>query len=71
MLAQAQRLHRSFRLGPELFPSQLVQYANGQLKTKMLFGSDFPLIQPDCWIQDFREARLHARGARPLKLAAA
>ena len=22
----------------------------------MLFGSDFPLIQPDRWIKDFREA---------------
>jgi predicted TIM-barrel fold metal-dependent hydrolase len=33
-----------------------VQYANTQLKRKMLFGSDFPLIPPDRWIKDFREA---------------
>ncbi len=41
---------------PKYFPPQLIQYANGQLKTKMLFGSDFPLISPDRWIKDFKEA---------------
>ena len=41
---------------PKYFPPQLVQYANSQLKTKMLFGSDFPLIAPDRWIKDFKEA---------------
>jgi uncharacterized protein len=41
---------------PKYFPKQLVQYANGQLKHKMLFGSDFPLISPDRWIKDFQDA---------------
>jgi predicted TIM-barrel fold metal-dependent hydrolase len=41
---------------PKYFPPQLIQYANSQLKKKMLFGSDFPLIQPDRWIKDFKEA---------------
>lgn len=41
---------------PKYFPPEIVQYANGQLKHKMLFGSDFPLIQPDRWIAQFREA---------------
>ena len=41
---------------PKYFPPQLVQYANGQLKHKMLFGSDYPLISPDRWIKDFKEA---------------
>jgi len=41
---------------PKYFPPQLVQYANTQLKRKMMFGSDFPLIAPDRWIKDFREA---------------
>ena len=50
---------------PKYFPPQLVQYANSQLKTKMLFGSDFPLIAPDRWIKDFQRGRLQARGARP------
>ena len=41
---------------PKYFPPQVVQYANTQLKEKMLFGSDFPLIAPDRWIADFRKA---------------
>jgi len=41
---------------PKYFPPQLLPYANGQLKRKMLFGSDFPLITPDRWIKDFKEA---------------
>jgi predicted TIM-barrel fold metal-dependent hydrolase len=41
---------------PKYFPPQLVQYANAQLKHKMLFGSDYPLITPDRWIKDFKEA---------------
>jgi len=40
---------------PKYFPPQLVQHANGRLKHKMLFGSDFPLITPDRWIEDFNE----------------
>jgi uncharacterized protein len=41
---------------PKYFPPQIVQYANSQLKHKMLFGSDFPLIQPDRWITQFKES---------------
>ena len=32
---------------PKYFQPQIIQYANAQLKQKMLFGSDFPLIRPD------------------------
>ena len=41
---------------PKYFPPQLVRYANSQLKRKMLFGSDFPLISPDRWLSDFKDA---------------
>jgi len=41
---------------PKYFPEQLVRYANTQLKHKMLFGSDFPLLTPDRWISDFESA---------------
>ena len=41
---------------PKYFPPQLVQYANSRLSTKVLFGSDFPLITPDRWLADFDEA---------------
>ncbi len=41
---------------PKYFPEQLVRYANTRLRDKMLFGSDFPLITPDRWIEDFDAA---------------
>ena len=41
---------------PKYFPPQLVQYANTLLKDRVLFGSDFPLISPDRWMNDFEEA---------------
>lgn len=36
---------------PKYFQPQIIQYANGQLKKKMMFGSDFPLIHPDKWLE--------------------
>ncbi len=41
---------------PKYFPQQLIQYSNTLLKDRVLFGSDFPLIQPDRWIKDAGEA---------------
>ena len=41
---------------PKYFPPQLVKYANTLLKDRMLFGSDFPLITPDRWMKDFKDA---------------
>jgi predicted TIM-barrel fold metal-dependent hydrolase len=38
---------------PKYFPPQLVRAANGLLKHKVLFGSDFPVITPDRWLADF------------------
>jgi predicted TIM-barrel fold metal-dependent hydrolase len=38
---------------PKYFPANLVQYANTQLRDKVLFGSDYPLISPDRWLADF------------------
>ena len=52
---------------PKYFPPQLVQYANAQLKHKMLFGSDYPLITPDRWIADFEQAGFKPE-VRPLIL---
>jgi predicted TIM-barrel fold metal-dependent hydrolase len=40
---------------PKYFPTQLVQYANSLLRTKVLFGSDYPMIPPDRWIADFEK----------------
>ena len=41
---------------PKYFPPQLVQYANTALRSRVLFGSDFPLITPDRWLADFEQA---------------
>ena len=38
---------------PKYFPPILVQYANTILRHKMLFGSDWPAITPDRWLDDF------------------
>ncbi|MDY7102567.1 MAG: amidohydrolase family protein [Actinomycetota bacterium] len=38
---------------PKYFPPNLVRYANTLLQDKVLFGSDFPLIEPERWMRDF------------------
>lgn len=38
---------------PKYFPPQLVQYANTLLKDKVMFGSDYPVITPEKWLEDF------------------
>lgn len=41
---------------PKYFPSELVRYANSILRSRVLFGSDFPLLTPDRWIKDVETA---------------
>jgi len=38
---------------PKYFPPILVQYANTLLKDRILFGSDYPVITPEKWIEEF------------------
>jgi predicted TIM-barrel fold metal-dependent hydrolase len=38
---------------PKYFPPQLVRYANSLLQDKVMFGSDYPLLTPDRWLDDF------------------
>ena len=38
---------------PKYFPPILVQYANTLLKDKILFGSDYPVIDPQRWMAEF------------------
>jgi predicted TIM-barrel fold metal-dependent hydrolase len=52
---------------PKYFAPQLVQYANTQLKRKVLFGSDFPLITPERWMADFEKIDVKPE-VRPLIL---
>jgi uncharacterized protein len=52
---------------PKYFPPILVQYANTLLKDKILFGSDYPVISPEKWMEEF--ARLPIKPeVRPLIL---
>ena len=41
---------------PKYFPEIFIKYANSLLKKKMLFGSDWPAITPDRWLNDFANA---------------
>jgi len=38
---------------PKYFPPALVRQANSLLQDKVLFGSDFPLFNPDRWLEEF------------------
>ena len=50
---------------PKYFPPQLVRAANTQLKHKVLFGSDYPLLTPERWIRDFENLEIRD-DVRPL-----
>lgn len=52
---------------PKYFPTQLVHAANRQLRHKVLFGSDYPVITPDRWMASFDELDIRD-GVRPLIL---
>ncbi len=43
---------------PKYFPEALVRQANSLLQNKVLFGSDYPLLTPDRWMQDFENLTL-------------
>jgi predicted TIM-barrel fold metal-dependent hydrolase len=40
---------------PKYFPPILVQYANTLLKDKVLFGSDYPVLSPEKWMEEFEK----------------
>ena len=52
---------------PKYFPPILVHYANTLLKHKVMFGSDFPVITPDRWLDDFEALDIKPE-VRPLIL---
>jgi predicted TIM-barrel fold metal-dependent hydrolase len=52
---------------PKYFPPQLVRYANSLIKEKVLFGSDYPVIEPDRWLKDFEALPIKPE-VRPLIL---
>jgi len=50
---------------PKYFPPILVQYANTLLKDKILFGSDYPVIDPVRWVAEFEKLPIKPE-VRPL-----
>ena len=52
---------------PKYFPPILVQYANTLLKEKILFGSDYPVMAPERWMEDFGKLPIKPE-VRPLIL---
>jgi predicted TIM-barrel fold metal-dependent hydrolase len=52
---------------PKYFPPQLIQYANTLLKHKVMFGSDYPVIKPERWLDDFEKLPIKPE-VRPLIL---
>jgi Amidohydrolase len=42
---------------PKYFSPTLLQYANSRLRSKVLFGSDYPFITPDRWLADFAQIK--------------
>jgi predicted TIM-barrel fold metal-dependent hydrolase len=45
---------------PKYFRPVLVQYATTLLQDKVLFGSDYPALQPDRWLRDFEALEVKA-----------
>jgi uncharacterized protein len=50
---------------PKYFPPILVQYANTLLKDRILFGSDYPVITPEKWLEEFEKLPIKPE-VRPL-----
>ncbi len=54
---------------PKHFPPQLVRATNGPLKSKVMFGSDYPVISPDRWLAEFEQLDIKP-DVRPMVLKA-
>jgi len=52
---------------PKYFPPQLVRYADTLLRSKVLFGSDYPLLTPDRWLSDFDNLPLRPESRQAIR----
>lgn len=43
---------------PKYFPAELVQRLNSVLQDKVMFGSDWPMLTPERWLQDFDQLQV-------------
>lgn len=53
---------------PKYFRPILVQYMASILKDKVLFGSDYPVLQPERWLRDFEQLELKEEVRRKILL---
>jgi uncharacterized protein len=53
---------------PKYFRPVLVQYANSLLQDKVLFGSDYPVLQPERWLKDFEALEIKEEVRRKIVL---
>ena len=54
---------------PKHLQPQLVQYANTLLQDRVMFGSDYPWITPDRWLEDFAAAPFREEVRKKILLA--
>jgi len=40
---------------PRYITKELIREADTRLRDKVLFGSDFPYVSPDCWLSEFSD----------------
>ncbi|WP_238387041.1 amidohydrolase family protein [Natrialba swarupiae] len=40
---------------PEYIPDEVIQYAKSRISHKVLFGSDYPVVTPEDWLDGFEE----------------
>jgi uncharacterized protein len=53
---------------PKYFRPVLVQYANSLLQDKVLFGTDYPVLQPERWLKDFEALEIKEEVRRKIIL---
>ncbi len=53
---------------PKYFPPSVVHYANTLIQDKVFFGSDYPMITPQRWLQEFEDLPLKAEVRRKILL---
>lgn len=51
---------------PKYIPDEVKQYTRSVITEKVMFGSDYPLMDPDVWLEDFEKWDLSAEARRKI-----
>ena len=54
---------------PRFIPEALIRETNTRLQDKVMFGSDYPFLQPDRWLQEFQNLQIRENVAEKVLLA--